>query len=180
MDAVRPLGRLHIRLVERIDPETDPVIAMANSQRKNSRPSRTGRRAARVRPAGLALHRDLPGCRHQPLAVLAGRLGAGLLSSEPEPTRVSVDADLVPPLAPALREPHPELEAWARRRAGTTAPSSPRARAARRPRGPRARPEPFRTATGPSTCSLIVGYSPFTTHAKSRSFASSPARCRDR
>ena len=111
--AARPvLGRLDVRLVERIDAED-----RARDRGRELPAEELGAEVVRivephapvlaVRPRlGILARRG-----HETFPVLAGRLGDQLLGPEAEAAGRLVDADLVPALAPALAELHPELEA---------------------------------------------------------------------
>ena len=146
------LRRLHVGLVERVDPEHVPATAVANSQRKNSPRQVVGiddldLAALAVRPVGR-----LAGRRHEPLALLAGRLGDQLLRPEAEAGRRLFDADLVAALLPALAEPEPELEPRvAVLLVAGQRPSPPPPAGSARRRRPSARPARSRTSRAPSS-----------------------------
>ena len=147
------LRRLHVRLVERVDPEhragdrgrelpAEELLAELVRARR-ARTSCAWRSGPSAAPPGAGI---------EPLALLAGRLGDQLLGPEPEAAGVRRDADLVAAVAPALAEREAELEARVAlgEAAGLghleRALEQPRRR--RRPSAPRA---PSRTARAPSS-----------------------------
>src|SRR4249919_3338129 len=105
------LGRLHVRLVERIDAEDRARHSCRElpADELGAEVVRIVEPHAPLLAVRSALNR-LAGRRHKALPVLAGRLGEQLLGPEPEPARRFVDADLVAPLAPVLAQLEPELE----------------------------------------------------------------------
>ena len=135
-------------------PSTWPATAVANSQRKNSRPSSYGsaRRdlaALPVRPVGRLARRG-----HEPLALLAGRLGEQLLG--PEPEAASATRRCRPCRGPACQPSpswRPSSSPGLPSLAAGRPPSSRVARSRKRleRRRPSAPPARSRTATAPSS-----------------------------
>ena len=90
-------------------PRIEPATAVANSQRKNSCPSSYGSASRTSCACRSGASGGDAGRGHEPLALLAGRLGEQLLDPEAEAARVGQAAPCRA-RAPALAEREPELE----------------------------------------------------------------------
>ena len=113
MDCVLYLRLLDVRLVEGIDAEDRARDRGRQLEAKELRPkiARLGEIDVHLLPVNPV--RRLARRRHEPLALLAGRLCEELLEPEPEAARI-VEDDLVASLLPARAERKPQLESGIR------------------------------------------------------------------